>query len=47
MFEEQNLDLKRQMLSRCALPLIDGMQKLVPQLVKQLTDLSIKLKERG
>jgi hypothetical protein len=47
MYEETDLDLKRHKLDKCAQPLLKGMEKLVPQLITHMTDLSAKLKERG
>jgi Uncharacterized protein conserved in bacteria len=46
MYTETNLNLKRQKLLACIQPLIDGMQKLTPELLSQLTNLSNKLKGR-
>ncbi|WP_372629525.1 6-hydroxymethylpterin diphosphokinase MptE-like protein [Cohnella sp.] len=47
MYGETDLNLKRQKLIACARPLIDGMQKLTPQLIILISELRNKLTERG
>jgi len=47
MHEETDLNLKRQKLLLCTQPLLDGMQKLTPQIMTLMSELRNKLTERG